>query len=54
MLPDILARRKVVAKVSLVSTIEEGIKRERPSEEASEFKCLRMNKAKSKESIPSE
>jgi hypothetical protein len=35
MLPEILARRKVVANVSLVSSIDEGMYRERPSEEVS-------------------
>jgi hypothetical protein len=31
MLPEMLARRKVVAKVSLVSSIDDGRYRERPS-----------------------
>jgi len=35
MLPEMLASRKVVARVSLVSSIEEGRKRERPSVEVS-------------------
>jgi hypothetical protein len=35
MLPEMLARRKVVARVSLVSSIDEGRYLERPSEEVS-------------------
>lgn len=35
MLPEILASKMVVAKVSLVSNIDEGMYRESPSEEVS-------------------